>query len=131
MRSREGGVVFRYIAHLFLTPSAYLRNWRGFVTNQAGHGAIGLVLAHTFLGWGTLALYAAWEIGQYVWNNRAMEWVWTGRDTREYLKNATISDCIGDWAYVSSGVMAVLIHPAFLILTAARLIEGALERVGR
>ncbi len=117
--------MLEYLRHRFTTPSAYLHNWRGFLANQAGHGAIGLVLAH-FTGWITLAIYAAWEIAQYRYNHDKSLWQRSG----QMRVGSTASDGIGDWVFVASGVLAVLVHPVVLILTVAMLAEGVLVRRG-
>ena len=115
-----------YLRHLFTSPSAYLHSWRGFLANQAGHGAIGLVLAH-FTGWITLAIYAAWEIAQYRYSRNKSLWRFNATAGRV---GSTASDGIGDWTFVASGVLAVLVHPVVLILTVAMLAEGVLVRRG-
>lgn len=115
-----------YLRHLFTSPSAYLHSWRGFLANQSGHWAIGTVLAHTLLGWWTLAFYAAWEIAQYRYSRGKTLW----RHNGPMRVGSTASDGIGDWTFVASGVLAVLVHPVVLILTVAMLAEGVLVRRG-
>ena len=115
-----------YLRHLFTSPSAYLHSWRGFLANQLGHAAIGLVLAHTLLGWWTLAFYAVWEIAQYRYSRGKSLW----RHNGPMRVGALPSDCVEDFTYVSSGVLAVLVHPAFLIITALMLTSGVLVRRG-
>lgn len=115
----------RYLIYLFTTPSSYIDDWRGFLANQAGHGAIGLVAAHV-VGWWALAGYAAWEIAQYRYSRGKS--LWRGSQLRV---GATVSDCIGDWVFVASGVLAVVAHPAALMITGGMLASGVLERRGR
>lgn len=103
----------RYLLHLFTSPSAYLRNWRAYAINQAGHGAIGLVAAH-FIGLWALAAYAAWEGGQL------------------FFRRAVLSDCLEDWLFVAMGVCAVALGAWWVILfQAGWILHGALSRVGR
>ena len=112
--------MLEYLRHLFTTPSAYVHNWRGFLANQAGHGAIGLVAASIpQIGWLAIPLYAVlWEWQQY-------------RYAMKHRQPVLLSDCIGDLAYVSTGVFAVLFSPWILTLWIFRLTEGVLVRRGR
>lgn len=116
--------VFRYLIHLFTTPSAYIDDWRGYLINQLGHAAIGLVAAH-FLGAWALVAYAAWEVAQYRQSRNKS--LWRGSQLRV---GATISDCLEDFQFVAFGVFAVLITPWFLAMSALSLIIGTLARTG-
>ena len=119
--------VLRYLWHLFTTPAAYLHNWRGFAVNQAGHGAVGIVLA-SFIGWPALALYALWEWAQYKASHGKSLWRWNG----PMQVGATISDCLYDWCFVATGVLAVMYDAWPIIgLQGALIGAGVAERRGR
>ena len=110
--------MIRFLVHLFTTPSAYLHSWRGFLANQAGHGAIGLVAAH-LIGWWAIPAYAAlWEWQQY-------------RYAKAHRVPVLLSDCLDDLAFVTTGVFAVLFSPWILTLWVLRLGGGVLVRRGR
>ena len=106
----------RYVAHLWMTPSAFRSDWRKFVRNQIGHyGAVGL-LPGLLLGVVAIplvvVLYGLWELSQW------------------QFRRASARDCIEDWGFVMSGVFAgaQLQFPVVLV-AAAWLAAGALWRM--
>ncbi len=118
--------MMRYLWQLFTTPAAYLDDWKGFATNQSGHAAIGIVLASVIGAW-ALALYAAWEIAQYRFSHNKS--LWRGSQLRV---GATISDCLYDWCFVATGVLAVMYDAWPIIgLQVALIGAGVAERQGR
>lgn len=102
--------MLRYLWKLFTTPSAYLHNWQGYMVNQAGHGAIGLVLAHV-IGWWALTAYAIWEVAQMAYADGAA------------------SDALEDWLFVAMGVTAVTSGAWwFIAFQAGWILHGVLVR---
>lgn len=110
---------------LFRNPSAYEYRPGAFFWNQTGHiigagvlpaSALALwaALAGFPLWWGLavqLAIYAAWEWGQY------------------RIHSADAWDCVEDWAYVACGALAVL-WPVTAAVGAVFLLSGWLRRRG-
>jgi phosphotransferase system glucose/maltose/N-acetylglucosamine-specific IIC component len=91
-----------FLARLFVTPDGFTGSPWGFARNQAGHMAICAALAWA-LGLPTaLAIYAAWETAQWLWQG-AEPW-----------------DCLEDAAFGFSGALATVapevLAPASLFL---------------
>ena len=108
-------MIWRKLAYLWQTPSAFYDDWRKYARNQLGHALVvgilpGFFLGH-FAGFG-LALYAVWEITQW------------------QFRRALASDCVEDWAFVACGAaFGVTGSVWFLVVMMAFLAAGVLWRV--
>ena len=103
-----------WLFEYFMTPSAFIGDWRGFAWNQLGHAFVLGWLPVSVLGaWGLfiIPLYALWE---YV------QWSAEGADTE---------DCFRDCAFVLAGTLAAHVSLWFAAPMLLHLFAGIYRRV--